>query len=92
MVRAGRFFILTEYEAVDSWSGLQNRWFLIEKGEKEDGVTRRIERSFTQRLYAASEMRSLLRDAGFSAVELYGDWDESPYDTMAERLIAVGRK
>jgi SAM-dependent methyltransferase len=88
--RAG-YFILTEYEAVDSWSGLQNRWILIEKGAG-DGGPRRIERTFTQRLYAASELRSLLRDTGFSHVELYGGWDESPYDNMAERLIAVGRK
>jgi SAM-dependent methyltransferase len=90
--RAG-YFILTEYEAVDSWSGLQNRWILIDKGEgSRTKPGRRIERTFTQRLYAASELRALLFEAGFAEVELYGDWDESPYNNMAERLIAVGRK
>jgi SAM-dependent methyltransferase len=90
--RAG-YFILTEYEVVESWSSLQNRWILIDKGEREgDKVPRQIERTFTQRLYAASELRALLFEAGFSEVELYGGWDESPYDNMAERLIAVGRK
>jgi hypothetical protein len=34
----------------------------------------------------------LLKTAGFSSVELYGDWDESPYDNDAQTLIAVGRK
>jgi SAM-dependent methyltransferase len=82
--RAGRL-VLTEYEVVDSWSRLKNRWILLGDGG-------RIEKTFTQRLYAASELRSLLLDAGFSAVELYGDWDESPYDQRAPRLIAVGRK
>jgi SAM-dependent methyltransferase len=82
--RAG-YTVLTEYAPADSWSGLKNRWILI-----KDGI--RVERTFTQRLYAASELRSLLLEAGFSTVELYGDWDESPYDNRAESLIAVGRK
>jgi len=82
--RAG-FTVLTEYEAVDSWTRLKNRWILI-KGEK------RIEKIFTQRLYAASELRALLREAGFASVEIYGDWDERPYDRDAAKLIAVGRK
>jgi SAM-dependent methyltransferase len=82
--RAG-YTVLTEYRAVDSWAALYNRWILIKDGE-------RIERTFTQRLYAASELRALLLQAGFAFVELYGDWDESPYDQNAVKLIAVGRK
>jgi SAM-dependent methyltransferase len=83
--RAG-YFVLTKYEAVNSWEGLKNRWILVNK----EGKT--IERTFTQRLYAATELRHLLLDAGFSAVELYGNWEEGPYDQHAESLIAVGRK
>jgi SAM-dependent methyltransferase len=82
--RAG-WTVLTEYAAIDSWTRLQNRWILIKDG-------RRIEQIFTQRLYAASELRSLMLDAGFATVELYGNWDESPYDERAAKLIAVGRK
>ena len=82
--RAG-WTVLTEYEAVDSWTRLKNRWILIKDG-------RRLEKIFTQRLYAASELRRLLLDAGFAAVELYGGWDESPYDQRAKALIAVARK
>jgi SAM-dependent methyltransferase len=77
--------VLTEYAPVDSWAGLKNRWIIIQ-GE------RRIEKVFTQRLYSASELRRLLLDAGFKAVEIYGNWDEAPYDQKAEALIAVGRK
>ncbi|GHV35928.1 SAM-dependent methyltransferase [Spirochaetia bacterium] len=79
------FFVLTEYEALDSWGSLKNRWILIKDGKQ-------IERTFTQRLYSAAELRALLFEAGFSQVEIYGDWNESPYDHRAERLIAVGRK
>ena len=82
--RAG-FTVLTEYTPLDSWGSLRNRWILIKDGK-------RIEKTFTQRLYAATELRRLLLDTGFTAVELYGDWDERPYDYEAETLIAVGRK
>jgi SAM-dependent methyltransferase len=82
--RAG-WTVLTEYEAVDSWTMLKNRWILI-KDET------RIEKVFTQRLYAASELRKLMLETGFAHVEIYGDWNESPYDQRAAKLIAVGRK
>jgi SAM-dependent methyltransferase len=82
--RAG-FIVLTESNPVDSWGSVWNRWILLKDGK-------RWEKVFIQRLYAATELRSLLLKAGFSTVELYGDWDESPYDEKARTLIAVGRK
>jgi SAM-dependent methyltransferase len=82
--RAG-FTVLTESAPEDSWGSVRNRWIII-----KDGIRR--EKVFIQRLYAASELRALLFEAGFSLVEIYGDWDESPYDQTARMLIAVGRK
>jgi SAM-dependent methyltransferase len=79
------YIVLTEYEPVDSWGSIWNRWILIKN-------TDRVEKVFIQRLYAASELRSLLLGAGFEPVEIYGHWDESPYDTQAQSLIAVARK
>ena len=83
--RAG-LTILTQYEAFDSWTFLKNRWILLLKDGK------RIEKTFTQRLYSASELKTLLLEAGFAEVEIYGDWDESPYNHRSAKLIAVGRK
>jgi len=82
--RAG-FMVLTKYAVVDSWTFLKNHWILIKDGKK-------IERIFSQRLYSASELRDLMLSAGFSKVEIYGDWDESPYDKRAAKLIVIGRK
>jgi SAM-dependent methyltransferase len=82
--RAG-FIVLTESTPVDSWASIWNRWILLRNGERREKV-------FIQRLYAASELRRLLLDAGFASVEIYGGWDESPYDENARTLIAVGRK
>jgi len=79
------YTLLTEYEALDSWTRLKTRWILL-NDEK------RIEKVFTQRLYAASELRDLLVKAGFRTVEIFGDWDESPYDHNAAKLIVVSSK
>ena len=79
------YTMLTEYEPLDSWTFLKNRWILIKDNKK-------VEKYFTQRLYSASELKALLLKAGFSGIEIYGDWDESPYDQHAVKLIAVGRK
>jgi SAM-dependent methyltransferase len=81
----GGYTVLTESNPVDSWGSVCNRWILIKDGQRREKV-------FIQRLYAASELRSLLFQAGFTAVELYGNWDESPYDEKAQTLIAVARK
>ena len=87
------FTVLTEYEVIDSWAGLKNRWILIaNSGPKKGKIPPRIEKTFIQRLYSATELRALLLEAGFASVELYGGWDERPYDNQAEALIAVGRK
>ncbi len=53
---------------------------------------KRVEKTFSQRLYSASELRALLLEAGFAKVDIFGDWDESEYDHRAAKLIAVARK
>jgi SAM-dependent methyltransferase len=83
--------VLCRSTPVDSWTRLENRWLIIGAAEREKAA-RQFEKTFTQRLYAASELRALLQKAGFSRLELYGDWDKSPYDYQAQRLIALGWK
>jgi SAM-dependent methyltransferase len=79
------YTVLTEYQLLDSCSFLKNRWIII-KGDKK------YEKIFVQRLYSASELRDSLQEAGFSDIQIYGDWDESEYDHKARMLIAVCRK
>lgn len=82
--RAG-FMVLTEYKPVQAWEQLENRWILVKDGKQ-------IEKIFTQRLYAGSELRNLFREVGFKEIELYGDWNDSPYDQYARTLIITGQK
>jgi SAM-dependent methyltransferase len=77
---------LSEREVTGPWTGVRTRWILV------DGAGRRRERSFDLRLYSGAELEAALRQSGFAGVELYGDFDGSPYDLDAERLVAVARR
>jgi len=77
--------LLTEYEPLDSWTFLKNRWIIIKNNK-------RVDKTFVQRLYSASELRALLQKAGFEKIDIYGDWDESEYNQHANKLIIVCKK
>ena len=51
-----------------------------------------LEYGVDHRLYDGAGLRTLLHDAGFESVALYGDLDGRTYDTSARRLVAVARK
>ncbi len=76
---------LQEREARNNWSWMWNRWILIDGNERKEGEV-------THRLYAGTEMIALLKDCGFSGVELFGDLDGNPYNQTARQLITVGYK
>jgi len=82
--RAG-FNVFTEYEILDSWTRLKNNWTLVKDGKK-------IKKTFSQHLYSASELQRLMLETGFAEIKTYGDWDKSPYDHRAAKLIMLGKK
>lgn len=77
--------VLTEFEPIQDWEYLKNRWILLQG-------TERFERTFLQRLYSATELKRLMVERGFTSVALYGDWDRRPYDYRAQKMIVLGRK
>ena len=77
--------VLEERKVRQSWSWIESRWTLISEG-------RRVDLDLSHRLYAASELTLLLRDRGFRAAAAYGDFDGSPYNERANRLVIVARK
>jgi SAM-dependent methyltransferase len=82
--RAG-FVVATEYKILGNWEQLQNTWTITND-------TLRQQKTFTQRLYAATELEAMLLKAGFSDVTIYGGWDGIPYDEYARMLILVAKK
>lgn len=82
----GGFTVLTEFSVVGAWEGLRSRWLLLD----ENG--RKIDHTFVQRLYSAVELKRLMLASGFCSVEIYGDFDFSPYNEKARTMVLVARK
>lgn len=77
--------VLQERKVSRNWGWMWNRWIMLKGNE-------RIETELSHRLYAATEIVSLLKDCGFTSVDVYGDYNGSPYDHNARRMVAVARK
>jgi SAM-dependent methyltransferase len=67
------------------WEWVHNQWILV---TEEHG---RRDFQMRHRLYAASELRQMLLEAGFDGVDIYGSFDGAPYDRDARTLVAVAR-
>ena len=67
------------------WKYIENRWIVFDETGKH-------EFHFDIRVYSGRELESLLQQAGFREIALYGNLNDAPYDHDAERLVAVARK
>ena len=76
---------LEERKVTRNWGWMENRWIVIKDGKRTDF-------NVNHRLYAATELIALLTGCGFSRADAYGDFDGSPYDQTARRLVVVGHK
>lgn len=78
-------YLLEERHVREGWSVIENRWIWM-RGPEQKVFTWSI------RLYSGAELRGLLSEVGFSAVQLYGSLAGTPYDHTAQRLVAVATK
>jgi SAM-dependent methyltransferase len=67
------------------WTWMDNRWILL-RGDKRD------EFRISHRIYSAAELAALLKDCGFSRIDIHGNLAGAPYDHTAERLVVVAHK
>jgi ubiquinone/menaquinone biosynthesis C-methylase UbiE len=83
-----------------TWDELEDGTFFLQEREldpllglvatrhialRPDGT--RVERSFVHHLYAATEWRAMLLEAGFETVEAFGDWGGTEPPSTETRLI-----
>lgn len=52
----------------------------------------RVERPFSIRLYAFTELRDLLAQAGLAVEQVYGEWDARPLELESPSMVLVARK
>ena len=81
----GRTLLLRERSLSEKFSRIENRWIVIDDNGRQ-------ELRFSQRLYSAVELATLLEDVGFVEIEIYGNLAFQPYDRNATRLVAVAQK
>ena len=68
----------------EAFTRMENEWTYV----LEDGTVRVF--SLRHWVYSAWELELMLRDAGFSDVQVFGDFKGGPYDPAAPRLVVVG--
>jgi SAM-dependent methyltransferase len=77
--------ILEDRKLLNNWEKIENRWIIL----KDD---QQVKHKFVLRLYSAVEISSLLKQCGFSDIEIYGSLQGINYDHKANRLVALARK
>jgi SAM-dependent methyltransferase len=82
MADGTRLFL--ERKVTEDWSWCEVTWSYLRDGDLQSV-------DFGHRLYAASELRRELADAGFGSCRIYGGFDGRPYDHQAQRLVVVAQ-
>ena len=77
--------ILEERKVTRNWGWMENHWIMIKDNK-------RTEFRVTHRLYSATELVRLFTDCGFKKVDVYGNFEGSPYNHTAETMVMVGHK
>ena len=77
--------VLEERKVSKNWGWMENRWIMIKDNK-------RTEFRVTHRLYSATELVRLFTDCGFKKVDVYGNFEGSPYNHRAETMVTVGCK
>ena len=83
--RSGDIIFLEERKVIGDWSRMTVTWTILENGK-------RLEDSFTLRLYSARELMSAVEACGFRNIRAYGDLSGKPYDQTAVRLVVTAVK
>lgn len=78
--------LMIDRNRFDMLSGrLYNQRIVIREGARRD-------KPFFVRLYSATEVRDLLRQAGLELEQVYGGWEGQPLSTESRRMIIIARK
>ncbi len=78
--------LMIERNTFDSATGrLCNRRIVIRDGKRKD-------KPFFVRLYNPTEIRDLLRRAGFEIYKMYSNWDAKPFTSYSRRMIVIAKK
>ena len=84
---AGVGTVFQRRRLLDAFTKIEVEWIFV---PEDAGPIRRWR--MRHWLYSARELELMLNEAGFSAIELAGDFDGRAYEPSAKRLIAVAHR
>lgn len=77
--------VIEHHTILNDWARLRLDFVVVQGDKAQRG-------SVVHRLYSATELKAMLDETGFVDIECFGDFDASPYDIHARRLIATGKR
>ena len=87
----GRTSVVWQQTRVDTFNQVLSVRLIVDEIDKEGVVGRRFYRDYQIRYAHRVEVLHLLERCGFEVVDLYGDFDYSPFDGDSEEMVWVAR-
>lgn len=86
---AGSRLVLWNQSSYDNHNQVIDTRMIIEELDGDGAVARRLYRDFRLRYVHRWEMHHLLELCGFEVLDLYGDFDRSPFDETSAEMVWV---
>jgi hypothetical protein len=83
--------VLWQQSSFDNHSQIINTRLIVEELDASRAMVRRFYRDFQLRYAYRWEVYHLLASCGFEVVELYGDFDRSPFDEGSTEMVWVAK-
>ena len=85
----GTRMVLWHQSSYDNYNQIINARTMVEELDQEGAVGRRLYRDFQLRYAHRWEMHHLLRKCGYEVLDLFGDFDRSPFDETTTEMVWV---
>lgn len=86
---SGVRLVLWHQSSYDNHNQILNARIIVEELDEDGVVRRRLYRDFQLRYAHRWEIHHLLRWCGYEVLDLYGDFDRSPFDESSDEMVWV---
>ena len=87
----GRTFVIWQQTRVDTYNQVLSVRLIVDETDQNGTVGKRFYRDYRIRYAHRIEILHLLERCGFEVVDLYGDFDYSPFDEDSGEMVWVAR-
>ena len=87
----GRRLVLWQQSSYDHYNQIASVRIIVEELDDSGAVDRRIYKDFQLRYAHRWEIEHLLTRCGYEVLDLFGDFDRSPFDESSTEMVWVAR-